>query len=138
MVEVKKDPIDRIALSPENRARVDKWLNSLDQAFGGMVKVTRTDLVNSLLELRGVELSDVELKKIGKYSFDEVRWLNFAMERIKKAKRRGELLTMDQLLAERNALLGDTNIASRGRPKGSKKDVEKSYETASGKGEERV
>lgn len=138
MVEVKKDPVDRIALTPENRARVDKWLNSLNQAFGGMIKVTRTDLVNSLLEVRAAELSDTELKKIAKYSFDEVRWLNFAVERLKDAKKTGQQLTMDQLLTERNTLLGDGNIASRGRPKGSKKDVEKSSEIASSKGEERV
>jgi len=135
MVEVEKMPIDRISLTPSNRKRVDKWLELLEEKLQGMAKITRTDLVNSLLELRSQELSQSEIQMIAKNSFDEVRWLNYAVERLKSAKKNGESLSMDQLLEERNSLLGESIKASRGRPKGQKKDPEESSRNLTNKGE---
>lgn len=138
MVEVEKTWGDRITLSEANRKKVDQWLARLNEKLHGMVKVSRTDLVNCLLDLHSDELTTNEIRAVAKATFDEVRWLSSAMERIKVAKKKGEALSMDRLLEERNTLLGESNNAPRGRAKAQKKDALKSPEIQSGKGEERL
>jgi hypothetical protein len=135
MVEVDKQLIDRITLNPTNRNKLDQWLIELESQLNGVVKITRTDLVNCLIELHSNRLSDSEIKAAAKYCFDEVRWLNSAMERLKKAKKAGETLSMETLLNERNAFLGEANKAPRGRSKAQKKDSSNSPQNQSGKGE---
>lgn len=138
MGEVEKTWGDRITLSEFNRKKVDQWLTHLNEKLLGMVKISRTDLVNCLLERHSFELNENEIQAVAKATFDEVRWLNSAMERIKASKKSGELLSMDQLLEERKALLGEANRASRGHAKAQKKDIKNSHKNQSGKGEERV
>lgn len=138
MVEVEKTWGDRITLTPANRRKVDQWLARLNETQKGMIKVSRTDLVNCLLDLHSMELNEDEIQSVAKATFDEVRWLNSAMERIKTAKKKGESLSMDQLLEERNALLGEANKAPRGRSKAQKKNISKTPEIQSSKGEESI
>jgi hypothetical protein len=134
MVEVDKQPIDRISLNPKNRMRLDKWIDEINAHLKGMVKVTRTDLVNCLLEEHSNSLSSLELNAAAKYCFDEVRWLNSAMDRLKKAKRVGETLSMEALLEERNALLGEGGKPLKGRPRKSQMAASESFENQSSKG----
>lgn len=135
MVEVDKPSIDRISLNQKNRNKLDKWLDDINKHLNGMVKVTRTDLVNCLLEQHSIDLSDSEISATAKYCFDEVRWLNSAMERLKKAKKSGAMVSMETLLDERNALLGESHKPLKGRPKKSEMASSVSSKTQSGKGE---
>ena len=98
MVAVDKQIIDRITLNPTNRNKLDQWLVELESQLNGIVKITRTDLVNCLIELHSNQLSDTEIKAAAKYCFDEVRWLTSAMERLKKAKKAGT--TVEKKLAK--------------------------------------
>lgn len=130
MVEV-VTTVDRVALSSESKTRVESWLDVVSRRLEGMVKVTKSDLVNAILMAHGHGLSDEEIFAIGRECFDEVRWLNWAMERLKQAKKDGSTLTMADLLKSRNALFGEDNRAPKSRSK-------KVAETVSSKGEDAI
>lgn len=134
MVEVKKS-IDRISLNELNKKKLDSWLDQIHHHLKGMVKITKTDLVNCLLADHPQEISESEIKSVAKFCFDEVRWLNSAMERFKIAKKSGQSLSMEQLLTERNELVGEENKAPRGRPKNTNKVLSESAKKPSHKGD---
>lgn len=134
MVEIKK-PIDRISLNDLNKKKLESWLDQIHHHLKGMVKITKTDLVNCLLADHPEELSESEIKSAAKFCFDEVRWLNSAMERLKAAKKVGQNLSMEDLLIERKELIGEAIKAPRGRPKTTNKVTFESTEKPSHKGD---
>lgn len=92
-----KAQIDRVILGEESVKRVDDWIDQIKQARPGVV-LSRKDVVNWLILRHVVALSSDEVKELGDAHYDELRFLQFAMRELKKAKERGETVTLQDFI----------------------------------------
>lgn len=93
---------ERLSLRKEEHDRLEGWVQELNLKFDGMIRLTKSDLANFLIRHHPPNLSIEELGAIEAEHFDEVRWLNWATNKIREAKKCGQILTLMELLEARN------------------------------------
>lgn len=94
---------ERIVLRKEEYQKLELWINELNTKFDGMIRLTKSDLANFLIRQHAESLSEVEVSVLEAEHYDEVRWLNWALGKIREAKRQGLSLTLDELIAKRRS-----------------------------------
>lgn len=94
-------PIERLSLRKEEQEKLEAWVQELNLKFEGMIRLTKSDLANFLIRHHPVQLSEDEILHIETEHFDEVRWLNWAVNKVREAKKQGVPLTLQQLLDTR-------------------------------------
>ncbi len=98
------DAVDRIILKREERDKLDRWLDCLNQRYDGMIKFSKSDLANFLIRHHDGSLSEMEMKLLGAEHYDEMRWINRAIEKVRQAKRSGVALTLEELMIKRKPI----------------------------------
>ena len=98
------DAVDRIILKREERDKLDLWLSSLNQKYDSMIKFSKSDLANFLIRHHDESLSEMKMKLLGAEHYDEMRWINRAIEKVRQAKRNGALLTLEELMVKRKPI----------------------------------
>ena len=101
--ESESDNVDRIVLRKIEQQKLNAWLVMLNRKFDGMIRITKSDLANFLIRHHAESLSDKEVALIESEFYDEVRWLNWALTKIRQAKKDGLSLTLDDLMKNRNS-----------------------------------
>ncbi len=74
-----------------------------------------------------VDLTESEMKLIEAELFDEVRWLNWALNKVRQAKKEGRSLSLDELMVQRQGLLGrkaPSTKRPRAKPKAANADAD--------------
>lgn len=94
---------ERIVLRKEEQQKLEVWINELNNKFDGMIRLTKSDLANFLIRQHADSLSEGEVLRLEAEHYDEVRWLNWALGKIREAKRQGLSLTLDELIAKRRS-----------------------------------
>lgn len=97
----KGESTERLTLQKPEQAKLERWINELNKKFEGMIKLTKSDLANFLIRHHAEILSDDEIIKIESEHFDEIRWMNWALNRIRAAKKEGQSLTLNDLMTKR-------------------------------------
>lgn len=98
------EAVDRIILKREERDKLDRWLQGLTQKYDGMIKFSKSDLANFLIREHSENLSELEAKLLGAEHYDEMRWINRAVEKVRLAKRSGLELTLEELMTKRKPI----------------------------------
>ncbi|MFP5458382.1 MAG: hypothetical protein ACLGG7_06590 [Bacteriovoracia bacterium] len=99
--ESKGEPTERLTLQKPEQAKLERWLDGLNSKFDGMIRLTKSDLANFLIRHHPAHLDAEEVALIEAEHFDEVRWINWALAKIREAKKQGQSLTLDELMAQR-------------------------------------
>lgn len=94
--------VERLSLRKEEHDKLDSWVQELNTKFEGMIRLTKSDLANFLIRHHPAKLSNDELTLIEREHFDEVRWINWALAKIREAKKQGLSLTLEELMEQRN------------------------------------
>jgi predicted RNA-binding protein len=99
-IKPKRDlpPVDRVSLGKEESEKLDRWLKQVQEAFGGVIKLNKADLVNFLVREHNESLSTRELKSLRAFHFDEVKFATWALSRLKEAKKNGVDLKYEDIL----------------------------------------
>jgi hypothetical protein len=108
------DNVDRIVLRCSENSKLQEWATVLNARFDGMIKVTKSDLANFLIRQHEEKLSDPEIRLIESEMFDEVRWLNWALAKVRQAKRQGQSLSLEDLMVKRDLIKSQTTSSSKG------------------------
>ncbi len=95
---------DRIILKSSERSILDRWIAQIEKQYDGLIKVTKSDLMSFLIRNREHNLSDTEIKQLGVELYDEMRWINRAIEKVRQSKREGSLIRLEDLMAKRKPL----------------------------------
>jgi hypothetical protein len=111
--EKASDAIDRIVLRKAENDLLQGWVNALNVHFDGMIRVTKSDIANFLIRRHEPALSDDEVQAIQAEFYDETRWLNWAIAKLRQAKKDGVPLTLDDLMARRDAALHKRAASSK-------------------------
>ncbi len=92
---------ERLSLRKEEQEKLERWVSELNAKFDGMIRLTKSDLANFLIRHHPIQLSEDEVKLIEAEHFDEMRWLNWAVSKIRDAKKQGLSLTLNDLMQAR-------------------------------------
>ena len=98
--------IDRVILGPNESDIVAKWVELLNKRAEGLIRFTKAEVVNFLITSRSIKLSQDEQQSLSVACYDETRWLGWAMERMRAAKKSGTPVSFDELTKFRDELLG--------------------------------
>ena len=101
-----KPQIDRVILGKKEADIVSDWTQRLNARADGLIKFTKADVVNFLIRNHIGKLDELESGQIARDSYDETKWLGWALSKIKKAKKSGETLSFDDLIKFRDELIG--------------------------------
>ena len=115
--EAASDNVDRIVLRRIECNKLDRWLADLNKRFDGMIRVTKSDLANFVIRHHSDELSQHEIDLIEGEFYDEVRWLNWALAKIRQAKKEGRALSLEDLMKSRGGADGKKTVSNRGGKK---------------------
>ena len=108
---------DRSTLLPQVAKKVDGWISQINEKLSGAVSVTRSDLVNFFLEKLPDVLNKDQIEKIRDAHFDEVRFAQWALQQIKDSKKKGEPLTLKDVINMSKVV--DSDVAKKTKkPKG--------------------
>lgn len=108
---------ERATLNPQVSAKVDVWLKQIEDKLSGSVSINKSDLVNFFLEKQADVLSKDQIEKIREAFFDEVRFAQWALQQVKDSKKKGESLSLKDVINLSRAL--DTDAPKKPRkPKG--------------------
>ena len=98
------ESFDRVVLKSQERARVESWLSQLEQQYQGLIRFSKSDLINFLVRRHETVLTDAELQQLGAEFYDEMRWITRAIERVRQSKRGGVALDLEDLMAMRKPI----------------------------------
>jgi hypothetical protein len=93
---------DRANLTPEQSKRLEAWVQQVNSASQGALKISKSDLVNFFLAEKENELSDEQIIQLEIKYYNEPRWIEWAMGQIKAAVQSDATVTLEGLLNERN------------------------------------
>ena len=129
----KKKPrkLDRITLGPISLERVDTWLSAANSNTVGCT-LSRSDIVNWIITNHKTDLSSKELKAVAETFSDETKRAKWACEEVIAAKKRGESLTLEEVLKRQKQSLrhlAANKIGLKGRRKSAKSSAENSSES---------
>lgn len=88
---------ERVALSPKSVERLQGWLTQIGETLRG-VRISKTELVNWVIEGQAANLSGPEMTRIEAEFFDELRFAEWAVRELKRARARGEKVTLQALM----------------------------------------
>lgn len=128
---------DRATLNKTETAKVDQWLNQINESSKGFLTLTRSDVINFLIREHRDEFSPKELNKIRADNYDPIKHLTWIAPQIKAAIANGdvvrvavlqqelrgvELSALDSIVQITNGESGDQNAnAFTARAKSSKR-----------------
>ncbi len=106
MDEVKKKPKaektaippDRVTLSPAISQKLNAWIDQLNDKFKGLIEINKSDLANYFLEKQPDVLNRDQIEKIKIAHYDEVRFMSWALQKMKESKKNGETLSLKDLM----------------------------------------
>ncbi len=88
---------DRIALTPESLERLSLWLKQISDQLKG-IKLKRADLLNYLVKSASEKLTASQIKEIEKEYFDEVKFHEWALRELRRARKLGLPTTYAEII----------------------------------------
>lgn len=98
------DSVDRIILKRGTRDKLDRWLQLLTDKYDSMIKFSKSDLANFIIREHTESLSELEVRLLAAEYYDEMRWINKAIEKVRQAKRSGTQITLEELMEKRRPI----------------------------------
>jgi|GEM_PF-3705376 len=109
--------IDRVILGKNESDLVAKWVETLNARAEGLIRFTKSEVVNFLIQSHPARLSLEKQQAVSVACYDETRWLGWAMGKMRAAKKSGGSVSFDELTRFRDELLGQTVAKQRRRKK---------------------
>lgn len=91
-------PQDRVTLTPLVSQKVNGWLDQLNDKFKGLIEVNRSDLTNYFLDRQPDVLNKDQIEKIKAAHYNEVRFMHWALQKMKESKKKGENLSLKDIM----------------------------------------
>ncbi len=91
---------DRIVLESISVEFVRAVGAQIEEAFGGIIKLTHKEIANFILQSRTESLTSSELAAVKDKYFDDVQAAQWALQKLKAAKESGEELSLADVLSQ--------------------------------------
>ena len=113
---------DRVVLGEVEANILTKWINDFNSKAEGIVKISKSDLVNYLIAHHTSNISNEEIQQIASRYYDEARWLNWSLAKIKESQKQGIIYRLEDLIRFRDDFIGKQQPTPRKKNKTSISD----------------
>lgn len=117
-------PQERVTLNKSTSEKLESWITQLDEKYSKVLKITKSDLVQYLIESHDQKLSLGEMKDLRKLHHDDLRILKTLMTKIEDEKKLGQTNTTLAELIKNLNLIDDGSKPKTTRTKAQKADPE--------------
>lgn len=97
--------IERATIAESLKPKLISLCEQANAALNGIATITKSDIVNLLLEGHSGSLSKDELDRLRVAHFDEVRFASWMATRLKEARSTGESVSLMELFEQGKALI---------------------------------
>lgn len=116
--------IERVTISDALKEKLSSLSDQATKALNGMASITKSDIVNLLIEEQKEVLSVLQIEKLKARHLDQVKYAYWIANQLKEARNNGESLTLEDLITKNQILVSSTKKQRR------KKSEEKKNKTA--------
>lgn len=122
-IEMKKvsKPIERVTVAEALKDKLANLAAQATSALQGIASVTKSDIVNLLIEDHPDELSDAQIGRLKSTHIDQVKYAFWIAQRLKTARDAGEAITIQELLAQSQPLVNTSNASAGKRTRRKRK-----------------
>lgn len=89
---------DRVTLTSASSDKLLKMIEQLNDKFKDLIEINKSDLVNYFLDKQPEILSRDHIEKLRAAFYDEVKFLSWALQKVKESKKLGTPLSLDDLM----------------------------------------
>ena len=97
-IKMQKDPVERIAVRNVALQTLNGWVDQLGEQVQG-IKISRTELVEWLIQKHQKTLSADEVASIKNQYFDDVQLAVWALKKLRAARSEGKPLTLAEVIS---------------------------------------
>lgn len=116
--------IERVTISDALKEKLSSLSDQATKALNGMASITKSDIVNLLIEEQKEALSVLQIEKLKALHLDQVKYAYWIANQLKEARNNGESLTLEDLITKNQIFVSSTKKQRR------KKSEEKKNKTA--------
>jgi len=123
-VKTKKENkvLERVTISDDLKEKLSLLCSQANEALQGFVTVTKSDIINFILNSHSETLSKPEIEALKAEHFDELRFANWLAAKIRDARESGENVSLKDLFEKSKPLMNNMRSRSEERkPKQRKK-----------------
>lgn len=95
--------IERATISESLKDKLMQLTNQANDALQGIASISKSDVINLILSGHSGSLSPLELEKLRDDHVDEIKYAYWIASQLKLARDRGENLSIEYLLSQRNS-----------------------------------
>lgn len=120
--------VERITIEERFWEKLASLTNQANDSFQGMARVSKSDVINFMLQMHGDDFSVAELKELRGQHFNEIKFSQWVTAQLKKAQANGEQVNLKDLFERNLNLLEGSNPQPRQRRQYRRKQKEKDSE----------
>lgn len=124
-VKTKKENkvLERVTISDDLKEKLSLLCSQANEALQGFVTVTKSDIINFILNSHSETLSKPEIEALKAEHFDELRFANWLAAKIRDARESGENVSLKDLFEKSKPLMDNRKSKSEKRKLKPKKKV---------------
>lgn len=108
---------ERAIIAESQKEKLALLTAQANEALSGIATVTKSDVVNLLLELHGDKLNKIEIDRLRNIHFDEVKFAQWMANRLREARSSGESISLLDLVARGRDLVDHARVLPARRPR---------------------
>lgn len=93
-------PIERVTVCDTLKEKLCKLVEQANAAMQGMADISKSDIVNLLLDEHGDVLTAAQIKKLKATHIDQVKYAYWIAEKLKLARDSGQVLSIQDLISK--------------------------------------
>lgn len=106
--------IDRVILGKQEAILLQTWVSNLNMRSDGLIKFSKSDVVNFLIRSHDIDWSEKEMCQISNDCFNETKWLSWALTKMRSAQKNRTSFSMESLEIFKKELLS-TELVEAGK-----------------------
>ena len=110
-------PIERVTVNEFLKEKLAALTTQANEALQGIATITKSDVVNLVLEDHADHLSPTEVERLRALHIDQVKLALWLADEIRDAKRAGESVTLKELLERCESALSPRKLRAERRSK---------------------
>ena len=109
--------IERVTISDALKEKLSSLSDQATKALNGMASITKSDIVNLLIEEQKDDLSNLQIEKLKARHLDQVKYAYWIANQLKEARNNGESLTLEDLMTKNQNFIGNLSKRKKTRKK---------------------
>lgn len=126
--------VERAIIDEKHKVKLGALVDQANTTLQGIAIVTKSDIVNLILENHADTLGNTELEQLKALHLDQVKYAFWLAKRLKAAKASGQELSLQQLLAESQPVMTKSSPKISRTPRKKKVMVAQNVEPPSSTG----